>query len=215
MVTAVDRAETLQDTSQVQPGYGQDIELVLPECWSFTLEAFIELAAENDNIRFERTREGHLLIMAPTGMESAYSSGDVFTDLSLWTREHYGMAIPPDAAIVLPDKSVLSPDAAWLDEEQAEHFWSLSKDERGKPGAFVPAFIVEVRSPSQSVRKQREKMERWMSNGVRLCWLVDPLGQDVYIYRPGQEAERLHRPETLSGEGVLEGFEMSCERLWR
>lgn len=215
MVTSAAEPMPTIDAEASQIGYHADIELVLPSSWELTLDAFLELADLND-WRIERTKQGHLLIMAPSGMESAVSSGVVFGELLNWAEEHGGLAIPPDAAIDLPDGSVLSPDACWLDHEQAARYWSLSKQERRRPGAFVPAFIVEVRSAAQTVAKQREKMiDQWMPNGVRLAWLIEPIAQDVYIYRPGQPEELLHRPATLSGEDVLEGFEMSCERLWR
>ena len=210
------QADTSQSgASQAQAGYAQDIELVLPECWEFNLEAYEELRAQNDNLILERTKQGRLRIVAAPGWESALTGGDMFADIVIWARENGGLAIPADAEIRLGPKSILLPDAGWADREQAAIYWSLSKKERGRPLPIVPALIVEVRSPGQSVPQQQRKMEEWMDNGVQLGWLVDPIGQNVFIYRAGQEPERLHRPEALSGEDVMEGFVMSCERLWR
>ena len=36
----------------------------------------------------------------------------------------------------------------------------------------------------------------------------------VYIYRPGQQPETLHKPEALEGEGPIAGFRLEIERFW-
>jgi hypothetical protein len=43
---------------------------------------------------------------------------------------------------------------------------------------------------------------------------VDPIDGSVTVYRPGQAAETLVRPEVVvAGEPVM-GFELKCGRLW-
>ena len=55
-----------------------------------------------------------------------------------------------------------------------------------------------------------------MANGVRLGWLIDPLGpgRRVYIYRPNAEVEILAGPESLSGEPELSGFTLDLKPIW-
>ncbi|MEB3831113.1 Uma2 family endonuclease, partial [Phormidium sp. CCY1219] len=59
----------------------------------------------------------------------------------------------------------------------------------------------------------REKMREYIDNGVRLCWLIDPLEKQVEIYRPGREVVVLHSPETLEGEDVLPGFVLDLNKV--
>jgi Uma2 family endonuclease len=40
-------------------------------------------------------------------------------------------------------------------------------------------------------------MQAWMENGAKLAWLVDPIDGTVTVYRPGQAAETLVRPEVV------------------
>ena len=54
-----------------------------------------------------------------------------------------------------------------------------------------------------------------MENGARLGWLVDPFQKRVHIYRPGTAVEVLQNPATVSGEGVLPGFEMNIKSIWQ
>jgi Uma2 family endonuclease len=49
-------------------------------------------------------------------------------------------------------------------------------------------------------------MEEYLVNGVRLGWLIDPISQQVAIYRQNQAAEIISLPTTLSGENVLPGL---------
>ena len=65
---------------------------------------------------------------------------------------------------------------------------------------------MELRSPTDSLRERREKMQEYRENGVCLGWLMDPQTRTVEIYRIEREIEILQSPVTLSGEDVLPGF---------
>ncbi|MEB3162203.1 MAG: Uma2 family endonuclease, partial [Prochlorothrix sp.] len=78
---------------------------------------------------------------------------------------------------------------------------------------LAPDFALELRSPSDSLQNLREKMQEYLDSGVRLAWLINPQDQEVEIYRPGQEPEVRSLPTTLSGEEVLEGFELAIDRF--
>lgn len=57
-------------------------------------------------------------------------------------------------------------------------------------------------------------MQEYVDNGVRLGWLINPQDQQVEIYRSRQNIEVLKLPITLSGEDVLPGFVLKCDRLF-
>jgi Uma2 family endonuclease len=57
-------------------------------------------------------------------------------------------------------------------------------------------------------------MQEYINNGARLGWLIDPLNKRVYVYRPGQPAETLDDPATLSGDPILPGFVLHVRELW-
>ena len=52
-----------------------------------------------------------------------------------------------------------------------------------------------------------------MNNGTRLGWLINLKGQQVEIYRQGQQKEILQAPTNLSGEQVLPGFILSLKGI--
>ena len=56
-------------------------------------------------------------------------------------------------------------------------------------------------------------MAEFIENGVRLGWLIDPYKKQVHIYRQNGEIEILENPKTVSGEDVLEDFELNLEEI--
>ena len=54
---------------------------------------------------------------------------------------------------------------------------------------------------------------KYVDQGARLGWLIDPSDGTVEVYRPGRPVETLHRPATLSGEDVLPGFVLDLKGI--
>jgi Uma2 family endonuclease len=57
-------------------------------------------------------------------------------------------------------------------------------------------------------------MSEWIANGAQLAWLIDPQRKLATIYRPGQEPETRPQPESLEGEGPINGFSLRMHRFW-
>lgn len=184
--------------------------LRLPPEMELTDALLLELSELNEAWRLERTASGELSMTLPSFPLSSSIHVDLNYQMFGWSlaiRE--GRLFDAEIGIVLPDSALTMPDAAWFDAAQAAQI-----DEHDFI-RIAPAFVLEVRSASQTLVKQQDKMERWMVNGVRLGWLVDPIQETVWIYRPGEEPERLARPLRVSSEPVLRGFVATFERIWR
>ena len=65
----------------------------------------------------------------------------------------------------------------------------LSEEEQEKFAPMCPDFVAELRSRRDRLSGLQTKMEEYIKNGARLGWLLDPMKQRVYVYRPGQEVE--------------------------
>ncbi len=70
----------------------------------------------------------------------------------------------------------------------------------------IPDLVVEVVSPSNSLREINDKALMWLSFGVRLVWTVDPDTRTVDVYREGQSVATLAEDDSLDGLDVLPGF---------
>jgi Uma2 family endonuclease len=91
---------------------------------------------------------------------------------------------------------------------------ALTEEEQEKFAPICPDFVVELRSPDDSLVALQEKMEEYIENGTRLGWLFNPSTKRVYVYRPGQPMECLENPSTVSGEPVLPGFVFDPGEIW-
>ena len=189
------------------------ITLRLPPQWKLTDERMVELGETNELLGFERTAEGVLQISFPLGFKTGENAISVGAQIVTWRFERdLGEATGATGGCSLPDGALLVPDAAWISDERLAGI----EIEPTNPLPVAPDFVLEVRSLSQNIRDQQEKMERWMANGVRLGWLIDPYDALVWIYREGQdEPELLERPDTLSGEDVMVGLVVDLTRVWR
>ncbi len=74
--------------------------------------------------------------------------------------------------------------------------------------------MIELRSPTDSLRAAQEKMVEYLENGARLGLLLEPKGRRVYVYRPGEPVRRLDDPASVSGEPVLPGFVLELSEVW-
>ena len=102
------------------------------------------------------------------------------------------------------------PDAAWISDERL----AAIADDDEIIWRICPDFVVEVRSATDDLGVLQEKMEMWISQGVRLGWLVDPREEVVWVYRPEREAERIERPDSLTATEIADDLTIDFSRIW-
>ncbi|MDJ1171314.1 MULTISPECIES: Uma2 family endonuclease [Roseofilum] len=183
-----------------------------PETASITDEQFYQLCAANRNLRLERTAQGNLMIMPPTGGETSKRNSDINLELSLWNREtQLGIVFDSSGGFTLPNGADYSPDASWIPLAKWD---ALTAEQKTKFLPLSPDFAIELRSPSDSLKLLQGKMQEYIDNGTRLGWLINPKNHQVEIYRQGQEKQVLDHPLTLSGEDILPGFTLNLQLIW-
>lgn len=76
------------------------------------------------------------------------------------------------------------------------------------PGMMpIPAdLVVEVLSPNDVVYDVNRKVERYLSSGFGLVWVVDPEVKIVYVHRADGSVAKLHENDEITGEAALPGF---------
>lgn len=70
----------------------------------------------------------------------------------------------------------------------------------------APDLVVEIVSPSDSLREVNDKARMWLSYGVSLVWVVHLDSRTVDVHREGRSVFRLTESDILDGEDVLPGF---------
>jgi Uma2 family endonuclease len=122
-----------------------------------------------------------------------------------------GKVFDSSTGFKLPNGADRSPDAAWV---KLERWDALTQQQKEKFPPICPDFVVELLSPSDSLKVAQEKMKEYRDNGTILGLLINRKSKQVEVYRQGQEVEVLQSPTTLSGENVLPGFVLNLESIW-
>ncbi len=189
-----------------------DIDIDIPSLTNMSDDEFFNFCIQNKNARIERDENHQIYIMAPVGLLGSSLNAIVCSLLFQWNaQKRFGKVFDSSAGFFLPDKSMKSPDVAWLSSKK----WnSLSENEKLKFSYVVPEFIIEIMSPSDRLNQLKKKMEQWIHNGVLLGWLIIPQFQQVFIYRRDGSFETIKSfDEILSGENVLPGFILNLKDL--
>ncbi|HEY9637378.1 MAG TPA: Uma2 family endonuclease [Coleofasciculaceae cyanobacterium] len=177
-----------------------------------TDEQFYQLCQDNETLRFERNSKGELIIMPPTGGETSNRNAGLTAQIWVWNEQtQLGKVFDSSGGFKLPNGADRSPDASWV---KLERWNALTPEQKTKFAPLCPDFVVELLSPSDSLKDTQEKMKEYRDNGARLGWLINRKSRQVEIYRQGQDVEVLENPVTLSGEDVLPGFALYLASIW-
>jgi Uma2 family endonuclease len=179
---------------------------------NLTDHEFHEFCRLNPDFRIERTSDGDVVIMPPTGGDAGRTNFELTGLFRTWVKEDgTGIGFDSSTGFTLPNRAKRSPDLAWVKRARWE---ALTKQQREEFPPLCPDFVVELRSRTDSLDSLKAKMQEYIANGALLGWLIDPIEKRVYVYRPAAEAACLDNPETISGEPVLPGFVMALEEVW-
>ena len=189
-----------------------NITLDFSQIIELTEEQFFQICQTHQDYRFERTAKGELIIMPPTGGETGKRNFELAVQLGIWNKQNkLGVAFDSSTGFKLSNGADRSPDASWI---KLARWNSLTPEQQTRFVPLCPDFVVELLSPSDSLKETQEKMKEYRDNGTRLGWLINRKSRSVEIYRPGREVEVLESPATLSGEDILVGFVLNLEVIW-
>jgi Uma2 family endonuclease len=173
---------------------------------------FFRFCQANRDLRIERNAKGDLIIMPPTTGGTGQGNAELTADFVIWSRrDKSGVVFDSSSGFFLPNGAMRSPDVAWVRQERLD---ALEDDPSDEFVPLCPDFVLELRSPSDSIRVLKAKMLEYMCNGAHLGWLLDPMEKQIHIYRPGKEPKILSDPKTVAGDPVLKGFVLKLEPIW-
>ncbi len=171
-----------------------------------------DFCRRNDVYRIERTREGLIKVVTPTGLETGGGNANVNGQLYAWWNGHrQGQICDSNAGYYLPDGSMLSPDASYL---TAETLARVPKPKRKGIPHICPDFVIELISETDTLTGSKRKMERWIANGVHLGWLLEPKKERVWVYRNEGSPTLIASADYVEGSGPVVGFRLDLEQVW-
>ena len=186
--------------------------LEIPSYFIVSQEQFELLANANRDLRLERSPNGELIIMPPTGGTTGKRNAKLITYFVNWNDQmQLGEVFDSSTAFRLPNGSNRSPDVAWVSRDRWQ---SLTSEQQDSFPPLCPDFVVELRSKSDSLKSLQDKMEEYLENGLLLGWLIDIQNQTIEVYRPQESREVLQKPSVLTGDSILSNFSVNLDFLW-
>lgn len=72
----------------------------------------------------------------------------------------------------------------------------------------IPDLVVEIRSRNDTLAELKAKADDYVTAGVKIVWLVDPMSRTVLEYRGSSEPTRLDETGLLEAGDVIPGFSL-------
>lgn len=186
--------------------------LHLPESLHLQDEQFFDFCRANEELKIERSVQGDYEIMAPTGGKTSWRNSSLTAQLYMWAEQDgNGVVFDSSGGFTLPNGATRSPDAAWVKKSRLK---DLTPEQKQKFLPLCPDFVIELRSPSDSLKTLQDKMLEYIENGASLGWLIDPQQRQIFIYCPNNEVCQLDNPQFLNGEDSLKGFKLNLQKIW-
>ena len=155
---------------------------------------------------------GRLTARPPRG-DVYHSVNLCFPGALLFDAERRGLGVARcgEVALILrrdPDRVVWA-DAAFFAN------WSLPL--RMSAENFletIPDLVVEILSKNDNLAYMRAKVEDYLSAGVRVVWLADPIDHTVTVFRHDREPEILSEAYYLTERAILPGLRMPVQEVF-
>ena len=175
-----------------------------------TPSQFDRLCADNRDLRLELTKEGKLLVMAPTFGESGKRNLSLAMQVGIWNeRTQLGTAFDSstgyDFSAIGGGK--LSPDVSWIENSRLEGV-SLRQFI-----PVVPDFLIELRSTTDRLSDLQTKMLEYQRLGVKLGLLINPQDRQIEIYRSNREVEVIQSPTSIDCADIMPEFSLDLTRI--
>lgn len=180
--------------------------------FEFTDEEFLLFCEANRPIRIERDKYQNIIFMPPTGYKTSLYNNKIAFRLTFWNEENkLGIVLESNGGVKLPNGAIRSADVAWVSNER--HSQLADKEQDGF-APICPDFVIELKSPSDSLENLKQKMREWIENGCKLGWLINPDERLVYVYYADGSVLEMGFHEPLLGEDVLLGFELNLNSIF-
>jgi Uma2 family endonuclease len=150
-----------------------------------------------------------------TLMPNLPTHGDVVAflfELLLTLRKSAGIFVRFEMPFVLLEtsnwvKGSRVPDLMVYDIARIEAYKAANPDWGDKPYVIIPDLCIEVVSKNDEYADVMEKVESYLSDGVRLVWVFEPRTQTVTVRMAGSAQATIHHADdTLDGGAVVAGF---------
>ena len=174
-----------------------------------TAEDLLEL--DGKGIKGELIR-GVFCETVSTGVEHGEIAGNFIIGLGTHVKPRkLGRVFGSDSGIRLergPD-TVREPDVGYISAEKLPLGTRITGYSE-----VVPDLVVEIVSPSDTVREMYDRACMWLRHGVRLVWVAYPDTRTVDVFRQDATTVTLSEDDVLDGDPVLPRFTLPVREVF-
>jgi len=155
---------------------------------------------------------GELVMMSPGGARHGMVAARIGRILGQFVDDHdLGATFAAETGFIIQQPDLVrAPDAAFVRKNRLAAGFQ-------KAGYFdgVPDLAVEVVSPDDTKREVVEKVNMWLAAGTTTCWVADPEGATLTVYRTGQAPIQLAGDDVVANESTLPGFSVRVSTFFK
>jgi Uma2 family endonuclease len=183
------------------------------ESVGLTQDQFFRLCGDNPELRLELTAQKEIIVMSPTNSKTGMRNAEINRQLGNWSRQDgRGVFFDSNTGFVLPNGANRSPDASWILRPRWD---ALTPEQQSVFAPICPDFVIELWSPSDTLKEIHFKLAEYVANGAKLGFLIYPPQKRVWVYRPDQAPQCLDNPRSVSGDPELPGFVLDLTEIWQ
>jgi len=170
-----------------------------------------EALAEMGDIGRSELVEGKIVTMSPTGWRHGKYERRLGNELGNFVDDHnLGEVLVGEVGLYTrrdPD-TVRGAGVIFISRERLAQVKSASFLD------VAPELIVEIMSPDDRWINVKQKLKDYFGIGVDSVWIVDPSDKTISVYHSLTDVQILTENDTLSGEDILPGFDLSVASLF-
>lgn len=106
------------------------------------------------------------------------------------------------------------PDLMFFAASRWQRYITETANFEGMPFVLVPDLVVEVVSPNDLYTEIQDKVDRYIDDGVRLIWVIDPHRKRVTVFE-GEHFTTLGEDKSLTGGDVIPGVSIPLGDLFK
>lgn len=156
---------------------------------------------------------GELVTLAPTKKSHNKISKRIYDQILFYLVENDIGEVFFETTFILEDVTnwvagSRVPDISFYEKSRYEVHEEQNPDTEQKPFILVPDLVVEVVSPTDKYSEINVKVDTYLTDGVKLIWIVDPQRKTIAAYEDSDSPKTYRLEDTLTGGSVLKGFEV-------
>lgn len=169
----------------------------------------LEQMPDDDSVQLELD-EGELITMPPAGADHGYFEIELASELRNFVKRHkLGRVYSGDTGFRLSDRTVRSPDVAFVREERVAELHPAEGFARG-----APDLAVEIYSPSESFRQIARKVKQYLAAGCQVVLVVNRKVQQIDVFKADRSETTLYAQDLLEIPELLPGFSVRVGELF-